>query len=662
MSVRQFEPNRAIEVIFTRADSTKVYGSGYCIGGGLVLTAKHLLKGGVGADCIVRWLKQDAGEGFEKNKIDSQARIAWMAQDHDIALVELRELLHNQVEPVVLGKLPKGKNGEEIEFRISGYPRLGVIEGVAERLNFRGTINLGDSVFWLRINEPLSSEYSKDSEQPRSEWEGMSGAAVICDGLVVGVQMRHQRPQQPNHVEAAPLWEIASDEQWCQLLKTHGINPEPELARLSTTNDPLEIDWHGISAQLLKPRRQLTTNLMTRRGEVDYEVDQVFVPLGLVERKKVPRRREDVLPEQGSELYQEGIERDSREPDLEQEEITQKFEHQQFLKQVLQQGQSPKSQGKRIAIIGEPGAGKTTLLQKIGRWVSETFPESIVIWVSLADLQDDELETYLEQRWLKRVIREAGRAKVAEVDTENFGRQFNLGHVWLLLDGLDEMQVAGNALSEMQRQIQEGGWLRQARILLTCRVNLWGSSRNALDNFDTYRALEFEDLEKIKEFIKKWFAPREDIQQGQALCKALQEPGKERIRDLVKNPLRLTLLCFDWHAKGGQLPETQAELYQRFVEQTYEWKAEEFPITEKQRQQLNRDLARLSLAAIDDQDERGNARFRLRHQFVKQYLSEDSMKLALKLGWLNDIRPLAKLVLEGGCAMEASQNQVVLSS
>ncbi|MBD2068660.1 hypothetical protein H6F93_14190 [Leptolyngbya sp. FACHB-671] len=76
-------------------------------------------------------------------------------------------------------------------------------------------------------------------------------------------------------------------------------------------------------------------------------------------------------------------------------EVTQKFEHEQFLEQVLQQGQSPKRQGRRITIIGEPSAGKTTLLQQVARWTSEKFPESIVIWISLADLQRDTLETYL---------------------------------------------------------------------------------------------------------------------------------------------------------------------------------------------------------------------------------------------------------------------------
>ncbi|OYE02447.1 hypothetical protein CDG79_23960 [Nostoc sp. 'Peltigera membranacea cyanobiont' 232] len=118
----------------------------------------------------------------------------------------------------------------------------------------------------------------------------------------------------------------------------------------------------------------------------------MYVPLGLVERKKQSRRKEDVLPEKGSELYHET-------------EIKQTFEPQQFLEQVLRDRQSPQSQGKRIAIIGEPGAGKTTLLQQIAKWVSKEIEQSVVIWVSLADLRSHELETYLLEVWLQAVAR-----------------------------------------------------------------------------------------------------------------------------------------------------------------------------------------------------------------------------------------------------------------
>ena len=422
----------------------------------------------------------------------------------------------------------------------------------------------------------------------------------------------------------------------------------------TTREKPLEIHWHEVSLQLVEERLQLTTSPMTRREDIAYQVKQVYVPMGLVERKKVPRRKADVPPEHGSELYWEGRDKGQylqksklpRDAEPNEVEVTQRFEHQQFLEQVLQRGQSPKSKGKKIAIIGEPGSGKTTLLQQIARWVSVTFPKSVIIWVSLADLQSDRLESYLEHRWLQRVIREAGGVDVSQAVKLNFAHQFKQGRVWLLLDGLDEMQVNDNPLSEMRRQIQEGGWLQQARILLTCRVNLWDSNRNTLYTFDTYRTLEFVDLGQVEQFIEQWFAPRGNvaIQQGQVLCRALKEPEQERIRDLVKNPLRLTLLCFHWYLKGGHLPKVQAELYQMFVDRIYEWKVEEFPTKPEQRQALNRALAQLSLAAIDDRDEQGNARFRLRHRFMQRFLSaplpnsqETLFDLALQLGWLNQI-------------------------
>lgn len=54
-----------------------------------------------------------------------------------------------------------------------------------------------------------------------------------------------------------------------------------------------------------------------------------------------------------------------------------------------------------------------------------------------------------------------------------------------------------------------------------------------------------------------------------ALTAALHEPGREHLLDLVRNPLRLTLLCMTWD--GSSLPETQAELYDRYLRKMYEW-------------------------------------------------------------------------------------------
>ncbi|MGF1934135.1 MAG: HEAT repeat domain-containing protein [Nostoc sp. ChiQUE02] len=352
------------------------------------------------------------------------------------------------------------------------------------------------------------------------------------------------------------------------------------------------------------------------------QVDDVYVPLGLVERKKPSKRQGDISPEQGSELYKET-------------EITKTFEHDAFLEEVLKQKNTPKSQGKRIAIIGEPGAGKTTLLQQIADWISREIDQSIVIWVSLADLRGQELKAYLFETWLTQVAEKTGKAETTKQLKDNFVALFNQNNVWLLLDGLDEMSASsGNPLTEIARQFREGGLISQARIVLTCRVNLWDGSSNALDDFDTYRSLDFAYPQQVERFIQKWFAAIPET--GKQLCTALKEPGKERIQDLVKNPLRLTLLCLNWQSGEGKLPDTQAGLYQQFVDDFYKWKKEEFATNSHQRQQLNVKLGELAKEAIDKE----TTRFRLRQDFVSQFLGDADdknslLKLALNRGWLN---------------------------
>ncbi|MEH2182042.1 HEAT repeat domain-containing protein [Nostoc sp.] len=344
--------------------------------------------------------------------------------------------------------------------------------------------------------------------------------------------------------------------------------------------------------------------------------------MGLVERKKQSKRQGDVSPEQGSQLYKET-------------EITKTFEHDAFLEEVLKQKNTPKSKGKLIAIIGEPGAGKTTLLQQIADWVSREIHQSIVIWVSLADLREKELKSYLFESWLTQVAEKTGKAEPTEQLKNDFVALFNQNNVWLLLDGLDEMSASsGNPLTEIARQFREVRLISQARIVLTCRINLWDGSINALDDFDTYRSLDFSYPQQVERFIHKWFAANRE--KGEQLCTALKESGKERIQDLVKNPLRLTLLCLNWQSGEGKLPDTQAGLYQQFVDDFYKWKKDEFATNSDQRQQLNVKLGELAKAAIDKEA----TRFRLREDFVSQFLGnaddeKSLLKLALNQGWLN---------------------------
>ena len=408
----------------------------------------------------------------------------------------------------------------------------------------------------------------------------------------------------------------------------------------------LKIDWSQVSRELLEEHFQLTTNPLTSREDISYEFGQVYIPLGLVARQKVPRIQEDVTAERGSELYhadihQANIEQSQDRKGLETVEIVQRFENDEFLEQVLRQRQSPKSKGTRLAIIGEPGAGKTTLLQQTARWLSTQYPDDIIIWISLADLHGDTLESYLEKRWLQRIVREAGSADVLFIHSQDFTNQLQQKQVWLILDGLDEMQSIDNILNSIQRQIQQGGWLQRTRIITTCRLNLWDSSSNTLTEFDVFRTLDFDYPQAVESFITQWFAPRDKKELGETLCTALSASGKERIRDLVKNPLRLTLLCFSWYLKQGQLPDTQAELYRRFTERVYDWKQTALSTTAVQRSHLNQALSALSIRALEST---GSSRFRLSQALVHHGLSQtlpNSKKtvldLALDIGWLNKV-------------------------
>jgi energy-coupling factor transporter ATP-binding protein EcfA2 len=394
---------------------------------------------------------------------------------------------------------------------------------------------------------------------------------------------------------------------------------DQKLTSLFANSLEQRIDWQETCRALLNHWKGLTTNALTKPNGVRFQLDEIFVPLGVVERREKPKyRSNDGFPaEQGSELYEEKITPISQND---------------FFERVLQQRQSKHSQGSRIAIVGEPGAGKTTQLQKIGDWILEE-TDGIPIWIPLTAVGTRKLKDYLLSDWLQTAVEEL---EVSQEHRDELGQLLRTGKVWLLLDGVDEMAIP-DALYQIATQMREG-WLRNVRVVLTCRLNVWDVGKNALDGFDVYRNLDFDYPTEVHQFFDKWFATESDLQQR--LKAALEQPGKERIRDMVKNPLRLTLLCYSWQLRQGELPETKAGLYEWFVDAFYEWNKGKVPIklSVAKREELNHALGELAKEAIDQE----SSRFRLREKFVNQFLGaaddEDSLfYLALQLGWLNRI-------------------------
>ncbi|NJL88941.1 MAG: hypothetical protein HC916_03395 [Coleofasciculaceae cyanobacterium SM2_1_6] len=131
---------------------------------------------------------------------------------------------------------------------------------------------------------------------------------------------------------------------------------------------------------------------------------------------------------------------------------------------------------------------------------------------------------------------------------------------------------------------------------------------------------------------------------AESLITALQQPGQERLRDLVRNPLCLTLLCHVWDGSG--LPDTQAELYGRYLKKHYLWNRNLKELENHAKRcgkditqvkaELQKALGELARVALETPGEG----FRLSQGLLEKHLGEEINRkslchLALQLGLLN---------------------------
>jgi signal recognition particle GTPase len=385
----------------------------------------------------------------------------------------------------------------------------------------------------------------------------------------------------------------------------------------TTVQEQNEIDWLKVCHTKLEDQQK---QIRKNASEMGFELDFPPVPLGLVERKHQQRRDQNV---DRGEVYQ-----------LEKEVIAKIYEHNDFLEQVI--NQNPVGKNKHIAIVGEPGAGKTTLLTAIASYIKNENKELPIV-ISLGSLQGMTLEKYILEKWLPDAVKLVNPDcnTTSEIE-EQLKTRFYKGGVWLLLDGVDEMGESSPtaALNKISQALTD--WLGQGRVVLTCRLNVWDANPlyNDLSGFDTYKTQEFKP-EQIDQFIEEWFKCDDKIQRGEELKAKLREPGKERICELVTNPLRLSLLCqIFYQDKHGELPETKAGLFDLYANNFYYWKS--IPETQELRdspelqKELHQALGKLALEGINS-----DARFRMNKSLVVEVMTERLFKLARDVGWLN---------------------------
>ncbi len=150
-------------------------------------------------------------------------------------------------------------------------------------------------------------------------------------------------------------------------------------------------EWQDICRRMLLDRKRLSSNTVLGQvyGNRNLIDDDLFVDLALVKPKQSqnPKHPREIDPEKGSDLFTR-----------QEETIEKRFDYQEFLQEVIS-----KRTEQQMAIIGEPGAGKTTLLQKLAFWLLQE-TDDLVVWVSLAELGNQPLGEYLEQKWFKEAL------------------------------------------------------------------------------------------------------------------------------------------------------------------------------------------------------------------------------------------------------------------
>ncbi len=549
--------------------------------------------------------------------------------ENALSLVEaLLQLSEHQLEDL---KLPLIAKWENDKLRITGFD--------TKKTNAKAsrTVELGTKKEYLlkqiqEAGKTLKCPKHKELEEIQTVLDLLSELGVRQDNKSAknkgywkfAIALKHQTATVQENLEVVK-------HKWKEHSKTN-----PRKSSLTTQTASNSINWRHICGEMLNKHKRLTTDeLLYTHEDMKFQFDDIHVPLALVQRTKPDKRQENITPEFGSQLIQP-VEYEER----------QKLQHDDFLEKVLKQGIG-KTQGKRIALIGEPGAGKTTLLQTIAFWIIEE-NLGLPIWISLADLQlqngsFQNFDEYLRESWLPKAV-----SNLTPATKSDFISSFESGQVWLLLDGVDE--IVGGTNSPLQViSSQLDGWIAKSCVVLTCRLNVWEANLNALNDFETFRLLDFDYPLQVKQFINNWFHLQKPAYQNplqnkernkkeEELWQELNKPERQRIQDLVKNPLLLALLCATWQSTEKGLPDTKAGLYHLFVKHFYSWKSNRFHTTEKQRRELNAALGDLAKQALDGE----SSRFRLHHEFISNLLGDPEDKgslfwLALQLGWLNKV-------------------------
>lgn len=236
-------------------------------------------------------------------------------------------------------------------------------------------------------------------------------------------------------------------------------------------------------------------------------------------------------------------------------------------------------------ILGDPGSGKTTLLKRLlvqcvdlGSVPLGLPPDVVPIMLPLRYLRD-------LTKGLDSFIQDQLEVNPNLPLSPGFGRRLlERGRLLFLLDGLDEVASATD-------RIRVRGWIEQAMkdrpdcyFAVTSRYTGYhGEARFASSRFLELHVKPFDD-EQAKRFVLQWHLTVERHLKGRTrqsqvsaeadsvglwtrldqLTHGANYAAGRRLREMMGNPLLLTILCFV-HQMEGDLPRDRALLYEACI-------------------------------------------------------------------------------------------------
>ncbi|MGK7881959.1 MAG: HEAT repeat domain-containing protein [Crocosphaera sp.] len=568
--IKAFTPGYAVEIV------APYYGTGYRIGGRLILTCRHLFKE-KDDTCKVRFRKKF--DYLDKQDIDAQ--VIWKAPDNiDIALVELPKDIDN-CPAVAFGNLPDANSTETIDFDCLGFPHFlryseDRIE-YATGLHIKGIIKVADRApnghLILNIIDKTIQPTDKQLDkvpQDTSPWQGTSGSAIISDGLVVGVQSKDPLRDRPAALEAESLARVYNDQKWCEELTKHGINPTPIQV---SSNWLSEEEKREAVKDLLQEIESFHNKIKLFHSSEELTIRNQYIPIQVT----LNIRDQDKLENMGSYAETEAELRKIYALKGSSEE-----QIKEGIKKIEKDWNKAKENQDYIIVLADPGMGKSTLLRmEVCHKVEQSLQElnkgnsleniSIPLFIRLSSLADEEdLSIYdailkLVKETYSRLLKHQDNETISIFLNELIEQKLKKGQCLLLLDALDEVSDFQEKRNKLIQKLDDFVNNLPCPIIVTSRIVGYG---RILTNKGKEMEIVPFTQQQTEDYINTWVNNAKDHVKDSSinapnLIKAVKE--RPQLSGLAQNPLLLSLICSLYQEDKLKFPAKRGQIYEQAV-------------------------------------------------------------------------------------------------